>query len=89
MSDEDDLPSVYNNRLLNNQVVNAHKRANNDDSLNFLNSIINELCELYNNEVMKGNSAPSILNSIDHFIENKQQTSEEIINLCLKNQGNP
>ncbi|CAG8787857.1 6291_t:CDS:1, partial [Cetraspora pellucida] len=65
MSSEEKLPRVYNKRLLDDQIGNIPKRVHVDD---FLNGIIKELCDLYNDEVRKGNSAVSILDSIDHYM---------------------
>ncbi|KAF0495201.1 calmodulin-dependent protein kinase [Gigaspora margarita] len=80
--------TIYN---VKDQVVNSSKRADlsSYNSQDFLNRIVEELCDLYNKEVMKENYNSSILYSIGQHMTNKQQKPEEIINLCLKNQSNP
>ncbi|RIB18504.1 hypothetical protein C2G38_2142092 [Gigaspora rosea] len=85
MSSEENLQSV-NNKRPNDQVVNTWSIG---DSQDVLSKIINELCDLYIKEVMKGNSEYSILHTINHYLANRQQIPEEIINLCLNNQENP
>ncbi|CAG8681147.1 25157_t:CDS:1, partial [Cetraspora pellucida] len=85
---------ICNNSFTNHNdglVVNASKQADLSlhGSQDYLNSIIEELCDLYNKEVMKGNHIGSILCSINNHFTNKQKRPEEIIDLCLNNQTNP
>ncbi|CAG8486361.1 23023_t:CDS:2 [Cetraspora pellucida] len=60
-----------------------------NESQDFLNNVIEELCNVYNKEVIKGNLIDSILHSINQHFTNKKQNPKEIINLCLINQTNP
>ncbi|CAG8733478.1 4424_t:CDS:1, partial [Cetraspora pellucida] len=47
------------------------------NSQDFLNSAIEELCSVYNKEIMKGNNNDSIIYSIEQHFTNKQQNPEE------------
>ncbi|CAG8829436.1 24170_t:CDS:1, partial [Cetraspora pellucida] len=102
MSNEKNLPSICNNSFTellikntinsdNDQVINISKRADLPlhNSQDLLNSVIKELCDLYNKEVVKGNPISSIIYSIDQHFANDRQKPEEIIKLCLNNQITP
>ncbi|CAG8473898.1 24761_t:CDS:1, partial [Cetraspora pellucida] len=76
--------SVCNNSFTNHddgQVINSSKQSDLllHDSRDFLNSVIEELCNVYNKEVIKGNPISSILYSINQHFTNKQKQPEEII----------
>ncbi|CAG8608123.1 580_t:CDS:1, partial [Racocetra fulgida] len=74
---------IYNNQSTElfikntnqDQVINTSKRIDLPlhNSQDLLNKVIEELCHLYNKEVMKGNYANSIIYSIDQHFTNKQQ----------------
>ncbi|CAG8809110.1 14725_t:CDS:1, partial [Racocetra fulgida] len=80
------MPDIYNNTSTEvlikstihndkNQIINTSKRTDlsSQNSQDFLNRIIEELCDLYSKEVTKGNHANSILYSICQHFTNKQQ----------------
>ncbi|CAG8769339.1 17493_t:CDS:1, partial [Cetraspora pellucida] len=91
MSNKKNFPNnLYAELLISNttnndkdQVGNVSKQADISlhDSQDFLNRIIDELCDLYNKEVMKGNPISSIIYSIDQHFTNDRQNPEEIIKL--------
>ncbi|CAG8679781.1 7000_t:CDS:1, partial [Cetraspora pellucida] len=93
MSNEKNLSDIYNNLYTELAINNDNTSKQIDLSMHnsqvFLNKVIDELCNVYNEEVMKGNPISSILYSINQYFINKQQIPEEIINLCLNNQTEP
>ncbi|CAG8533475.1 4592_t:CDS:2 [Cetraspora pellucida] len=91
MSNEKSLSDIYNNpstELIKSAINNDNTSEQIDISMHnsqvFLNKVIDELCNVYNKEVMKGNPISSILYSIEQYFINKQQNPEEIINLYNK-----
>ncbi|KAF0409181.1 hypothetical protein F8M41_008414 [Gigaspora margarita] len=101
MSYEKSLLNIYNNQSTEHSIQSAiyddkeqivsSKLADLSlhDSQELLNRVIEELCDLYNKEVMKENYNDSIIYSIDQHMANKQKKPEEIFNLCLNNKTNP
>ncbi|KAF0518664.1 hypothetical protein F8M41_016713 [Gigaspora margarita] len=98
MSNEKNFPTNHNIILsiklpLNSTIYNDSDPIANTskqivllhDSQDLLNGVIEELCDLYNREIIKGNQIDSILCSIEQHLVNKKQKPEEIINLCLNN----
>src|SRR5260364_390129 len=72
---------------LANNVTQLH--LENNKSHNFINEIIEEMCNLYDNEKLKGRDEHSILETLEQFLANIKQNPVNIINFCLNDQVNP
>ncbi|RIB29691.1 hypothetical protein C2G38_2154612 [Gigaspora rosea] len=57
-------------------------------SQKFLNEIVKEMCDLYNEEKLKGKYSSSILDTIDQFLMEKRQNPYHIVKFCLNNKDN-
>ncbi|CAG8532992.1 4117_t:CDS:1, partial [Scutellospora calospora] len=74
----DEIPQITNNfGQLNSQ---------DNNSRDFRNKIIKELCYLYNEERSKGENCESILNKLDQLLEKKKLNPNSIIDWCLEDQ---
>ncbi|RIB27074.1 hypothetical protein C2G38_2260855 [Gigaspora rosea] len=76
--------------LIANNDIQLYLEDNNllDFSHDFLSEIVNEICNLYIKERMKGKDSNLILESLEQFLINKKQNPVNIINFCLDNQIN-
>ncbi|CAG8606723.1 4255_t:CDS:1, partial [Scutellospora calospora] len=61
----------------------------NNNSQDFLNEIVKELCNLYNEESSKYKSDELILEILEQFLAEKNQNPDNIINWCLNDEINP
>ncbi|CAG8517146.1 1175_t:CDS:2 [Scutellospora calospora] len=86
-----------NNKSLDKHIFKASENQNSntfhssysflDDGgyRNILNQAVEELCNLYDEEEMKGNYAASVLNLMDKFLASRQLKPEELINWYVNN----
>ncbi|CAG8747111.1 20604_t:CDS:2 [Cetraspora pellucida] len=90
-SDLDQL--THNNKKLvmedDNLDLDSLNSKDSNSSQDFYRQIVKELCDLYNEERMKGKYILMIYDLMDQFFKKKQQKPEFIINWCLNNQENP
>ncbi|RIB04046.1 hypothetical protein C2G38_2048766 [Gigaspora rosea] len=77
------------------QITNNITQLNlEDDNLKdlsqcFLNEIVKEMCNLYNEEKLKGKNPKSFLETLEQFLIKKKQNPVNIIDFCLNDQTNP
>ncbi|RIB22251.1 hypothetical protein C2G38_2296336 [Gigaspora rosea] len=81
------IDNLSNVTQLANNVTKLH--LENNKSYDFVNEIIEEMCNLYDNERLKGKDNHSILETLEQFLANKKQNPVDIINICLNDQINP
>ncbi|RIB29345.1 hypothetical protein C2G38_2155598 [Gigaspora rosea] len=60
-----------------------------DFSQDFLNEVVKEMCNLYNEEKLKGKYSRSILYTIEQFLLKKKQNPDNIVKFCLNDKINP
>src|SRR6185437_4577756 len=76
---------------ITNDITQLYLEDNNlkDLSQCFLNEIVKEMCNLYNEEKLKGKNSKSILEMLEQFLIKKKQNLVNIINFCLDDLTNP
>ncbi|RIB17099.1 kinase-like domain-containing protein [Gigaspora rosea] len=86
-ADLDQLMHNYKALDMKDNYIDLNTDDNN--SKDFFKQIVKELCDLYNEERMKGKYIMITYDLMDEFFKKKRQTPETIINWCLINQENP
>ncbi|RIB23745.1 hypothetical protein C2G38_2242491 [Gigaspora rosea] len=74
---------------ITNNITQLNLEDNNLQDLSFLNEIVKEMCNLYNEERLKGKNSDSVLKTLEQFLIKKKQNLSNIIDFCLNNQTSP
>ncbi|CAG8553373.1 5950_t:CDS:1, partial [Scutellospora calospora] len=73
------------------KITNKFNKLNlkDNNSQDFLNEIVKELCNLHDEEKSKGKSDELVFEIFDQFLAEKKQNPDNIINWCLNDEINP
>ncbi|RIB21456.1 hypothetical protein C2G38_2176589, partial [Gigaspora rosea] len=83
------IDSLSDITQITNNITQLNLEDNNLQDLSFLNEIVKEMCNLYNEKRLKGKNSRSIFETLEQFLLKKKQNPVNIIDFCLDDQTNP